>query len=146
MSKKDKLLEQGVLYPEYAEWKRAGRMIGPHTPFLLAFLRSHPENLKILNLDECRRQTYELIEDFRSGPCHTLLISHESLSQGNVHIDKLASACYGFDVEILVYLRKIDDWLSSYISWHISTLGQIANPDFVSMLLHQSEFLSILQV
>jgi len=121
----DHLLSNGVYYP----------LIGRYPPFV-------GKNDKVfINGDFLREKNYrsrldKLLLEFRNNHCHTMLLSEEGLSAADP-ISEYNFEVYqdikGFDVKIIVYLRRASEYLASF--WQECVRNKILVTDLESFIL-----------
>ncbi|WP_370336433.1 glycosyltransferase [Parvularcula marina] len=98
------LLREGIWYPERGLFQQEGRphKIAGHANFAPAAVRNKPFLLNYL-LDGLR---------LMKGRVHTIVLSSEAFFL-NAKADMLAEYFRGFDVQMIAYLRRQDEWANA---------------------------------
>lgn len=102
-----KFLNHSVLYPESG-------LVGPaHHRLAYIFLPQTEPRLKFYGEQNPKEELFEnVLRQFEESGCNTLLLSSEAFHE-YIDMPRLKSNLNGYDVKIVVYLRRQDNWLLS---------------------------------
>ena len=131
----DRLLEQGVLYPQ------TGR------PARLPFAH-HELAWSILQMPEAPGQDPwpRLVEEIRASPAERVVLSAEDFSLCDPEqIDRIARRLEEFRVEVVVYVRRIRHFVLSSYKQHLLSRGQKTLREFIPEIADRCDYLGLVE-